>query len=348
MYHSTIPSLADREQLKELGPPAFGESKNTIKEPSERYTPEAVEKHRKMDEDEYNERHGKSVKRHYIQEEALADRQAIKTVLQRHNIPTEGQTWLVYAGFTGELADALSKFGNDVIFTDPLETWITEAEDRYHRTEQTTLQSLPSSLIAGSDGLIMFEGFGPMTHEVEASIELLRALTTQHGFTFFESEYTRNCTISTGSGKTLKGKLNAFTGEKYGSEVQSQYRERHGLRAYNLRARSEQIRTQVLRDLWIIYAIVDSYLSGDESLNIDSFSATVTIEFAEKLADDLNTSPLRIKNTVDRLAKIQHQMLTPNEQTYNRRGACHVPVRSSNVTIFNHRRFQQKPTEVFQ
>lgn len=335
MYHDRIPSLTDEEKLKELGPPAFGESSNTIKEPPERYTPEAVNKHRRKDENEYDKRDGKSVKRHYIQSQALSNQQAIKTLLQRHNIPIKNQTWLVYAGFTGELADILSELDNTVIFTDPLESWIEKAENnnKYDQTEQTTLQSLSSSLIAKSDGLITFEGFGPIIHLVEASIEILRALTTRYGFTFFESEYTRSCTASTGSGKTLKGKLNAFERE-YGDDVQSQYRERNGLRAYNLRAKSQEMRIELLRDLWIIYGIVDGYLSGKKSIWISSHSAEVTAEFAEELSDRLNTSPLRVKNTVDRLAEIQHQMCAPNEKTYNRRGAVNIPIRSTHVEAF--------------
>lgn len=333
-HNYTTPPIQNSNALKRFGPPAF-RSDAGIKEPRERYTPSAVKKHRNMDEDDYEERNGKLVKRHYIQQEALSNRHKIKTVLKRHSIPAQDQTWLVYAGFTGELAETLSEFGNDVIFTDPLEPWTTRAEEsgKYRQVEQTTFESLPGSLIADSDGIITFEGFGPIGSENKTSLEVLRALTTQHGFTFFESEYTRSCTRSRGSGKSLKGTLNAFE-QGYKQAINSQYRERYGLRAYNVRAQSDEVRVAILRDLWVIYAVINEYLNSediDESSN--PLTVELTDEFARSLADKLDIAAFRVREAVDRLAKIQYEMLTKKWKRYSRRTTASVPLKGTHMNL---------------
>ena len=339
MYIDQIPSVKNTQKLTKLGPPTLGQKTTEIKEREDLYTPEAVSENKNKDLSEYeDDENAESVKRHYIQPEAVSH-QAVKTLLQRHNIPTSEQKWTIFAGYTGELATTLSELNNTIYFTDPIEHWVNTHNTDFAQTKQTTLQGLPSDLIAQSNGVTTFEGYGPLHNDIEMWYEIARSLTTEHGFTFFESEFTRNCTRYTGSGKTLMGELNAFT-KAPTYDIQAQYRQRGDLRAYNVRATNDQTRIKILRDLYTIYALLNLYFKRPEDSQTEVRSLRVTQEVAEIISNQIETTPREIKEVIERFAKIHHDMLSDVEKTYNRSGTLNVSVRSTAVAIYPGHNFE--------
>lgn len=295
-----------------------------------RYTQEAVIENRSKNLTDYeSEAKGKSIKRHYIQESAVTENK-VKTLIDRLNIPT-GSNWLLFAGYTGELADVLStNLGCSVIFTDPLKTWVEKAANNGLTADQYTIQDIPGDHFKQIDGVGTFEGYEAISNDLDLLYEGMRCLTTKHGLTFFQSKFTRNCTKSTGNGKSIKGRFKAFE-KSY--DVTSCYRENDGLRAYNMRANTVETRAKILADYLTFYSIADLYFSEEDIIKTNDGRIQITPNLLSTISDILQIPYQQAKESYNRIEEVNYHMQSQNEKTYAQRWMLGFPMGNQVIMI---------------
>lgn len=265
-------------------PPALYENEVPDHHTTEKFNEETVEAYQSNpDEVTQNET---TPARHYAQSSQPPSVDQVKTLFSRLEIPTSDMTFLVYAGYTGELANVFDELGNTVIFTDPMETWVENAAEHGFETHQTTLEACPGTLFAQADSVVTFEGYMPIDKSRHSLYEGLRSLTAPHGLVFFESEMTRAELKDEGGKLSLKSGFKPFEAV-YG--VERRYRERDGLRAYHIRA-NERTRSLVALDANVVAGIQILITENDPSLGIYRENPSDTEETVMVLADRLGVN----------------------------------------------------------
>lgn len=289
----------------------------------ERYSQEAVIENRKKSLDDYEtESKGKSVKRHYIQKSAVT-RTKVKTLLDRLDIPTSSD-WLLFAGFTGELADVFSsELNGSVIFTDPLETWVENAADNGFKTDQCKMQNCSGDHFKHVDAVATFEGYEAISEDADLLYDGMRCLTTDYGFTFFQSEFTRNCTPSRGNGTSIKGRFKAF--EK-AYNVTSCYRENDGLRAYHVSVNSPETQARILSDYLTVYSTVDLYFSKADVITTNNGRIQITPDLISTISNRLQIPYQQAKTAYDRIEKVEYHMQNKTMKKYSYRNMLGLPI----------------------
>jgi hypothetical protein len=126
--------------------------------------------------------------RHYRQLEFSFDVRRVGELLRRLQIPTE-ITVLVFGGYTGQFAKILRDLGMKVIFTDPMEEWVTEAKKSGFEAYRHSAEGLPSDLLDRCQLAATFECYFPLGSERVYSI--LRLLTRERGLLFAERKSPR-------------------------------------------------------------------------------------------------------------------------------------------------------------
>jgi len=326
-----IPSFDSTETPSHWLAPARNDTTEEI-DKYDRYTPEAVTKNRNKSVNEFeDEAKGKNVKRHYIQNEAVSEQQ-IQILLDRLDIPTD-TSWLLHAGFTGELGDVLAgDLNGDVIFTDPLEPWVDKATEKGLQAIQTRLQTCDGKHFAQVDGVATFEGYGGIYRDGDLLYEGLRCLTTEYGMTFFQSEFTRNCTRSTGNGTSVKGRFKAF--EKGYPGVTSCYRENAGLRAYHMSA-DQETRQRILKDYLILYLIACSHRTTPDDATAGRSPKPLTPAVVDVLPEKLNVTYEEATHAFSRIEAVDYHLQNQINKNHTRRYNIGFPLENQVVMIEN-------------
>ncbi len=206
--------------------------------------------------------------RHYRQLEFAFD--GVGELLGRLRIPTH-ITGLVFGGYTGQFANALREMGMTVIFTDPMEDWVTKAKEARFEAYCYSAQSLPGELLDRCQIAATFECYFP----IGSTYSIQRLLAREYGLLFAESKQTR---IEMLAERPIGGLLNGFFPYfKVYSIKRARREKKGGLRFYHFCAPNPESREMLLVDVEVMKAFHDtlpdhSLLTVERLLSIPAIS----------------------------------------------------------------------------
>lgn len=238
--------------------------------PDEQYKPPAVARYRAalrtgsappVEED--------STGKHYSQ---LAydwqDGAVVSRLFEGVGVPTTDQTIGVIGGFTGEYSHALTQAGGTVIFTDPLDEWVTNARAIGYEAYNYTASSLPGHLLVRCDAVTSFECYHLLSDASTSVYTLLRFALTPHGLIFIESERTRS---ALGGGDTpVEAAFNTLT-SIFPLNVSEAATD--GLRAYRLTPLDDAASTRYTRSA--AHVLSELYQRGTRGITIPVTDGTL-------------------------------------------------------------------------
>lgn len=199
--------------------------------------------------------------RHYRQLEVSFDVGRTGELLRRLQLPT-GITALVFGGYTGQFANTLRDLGMKVIFTDPIEEWVTKARESGFEAYCHSAEELPSNLLDRCQLAATFECYFPFGSESVYST--LRLLTREYGLLFAESKQTRKeLQAESASG----GMIFLFLPYYKVYSIKRVRREKGDLRLYHYRASNPGAREMMLTDAQIMKASHDN-LPNESTLTL--------------------------------------------------------------------------------
>lgn len=248
---------------------------------SDRYQKETVEQRVKAIDDEYGDTPLSNVSltgenrnrpftingqpsRHYHQRLGAFGQDDVDSCLDRLGItstPDNGETALIYGGYTGEFASQIANLGHTVIFTDPIADWTAHAETEYNITDTITdpLSELPSEAFIQADFVATFEGYHGLSIKPNSGLyDLLRIIaSTTHGYVFAVSFETLTQMKSSSNLSQFRSAYNKMT-EVY-PDLDIHRRETDHLRVWQLKRSTTVERTlkPLLTDLLTIQAVLD-------------------------------------------------------------------------------------------
>ena len=128
--------------------------------------------------------------RHYSQLEVTFDPTTIRSILKKHSLPVSDVTVLVFGGYTGQFAGCLRSIGFNVIFTDPLEEWVTKAKGSGFEAYKYAAEQIPREFLDRSRLAATFECYPPLIGGADHYYTILRFLAMEQGILFAESDRT--------------------------------------------------------------------------------------------------------------------------------------------------------------
>jgi|GEM_PF-3699367 len=198
----------------------------------ERFSPEAVKAFQE-DRDEFHDRFDHPLHHYNQPQDDWGGSSTIDELLNQHQVSIEGLTMTVLGGFTGEFARILRDLGAEVIFTDPKQEWVSQAQSDGFEAYASSAEAIPADLISRSDAFATFECYYPFQAPIEYSLyTALRLLTRPHGLFFAETSRTRQFRQESGA---KHDSLDIFRLIDEYIKVESQHEETSGLRMYQYR-----------------------------------------------------------------------------------------------------------------
>lgn len=277
--------LADGDAL----PPLVDRTRDKKQDGSTRYHRDVVEDYRD-DPEAAAEKHEHPT-RHYNQSISnWGDGDTVATLLERLDVVPEESIITVFGGFTGEFTDALHSAGCRVVFTDPMDEWVAEAEERGFEAYTATAEEITGDIIRDSTAFATFECYHPLIEPGEKLYTVLRFLTAADGLLFAVSEGTSDDLQADGKVQTILSSLGPYV-EEY--NVERRYREIDGLRIYQFYAPTEAIRESLVLDGHVLAALHARLKGGD-----------VAMRHVRDIADELEVDTEQITESLERLSTV--------------------------------------------
>jgi hypothetical protein len=130
-------------------------------------------------------------RRHYSQTEVGFDTEEVRRQIERIDVPIKNTRVTVFGGYTGQFALSLKMLGLNVVFTDPLEEWVSNAKRLGIEAYKYSAQEIPRELLDRTDLFATFECYPVMIGNNKLWV-FLRMLTAKMGVMFIESQRTFN------------------------------------------------------------------------------------------------------------------------------------------------------------
>jgi hypothetical protein len=195
----------------------------------ERFSPEAVSKY-KEDPQNFSEKQGHPLHHYNQTREKWGGSDAVEELLTRHGINPQNLTVAIVGGFTGEFAQALDDVGSEVIFTDPMTSWVEQAKQSDMEAHRYSAESIPGDVLSKSDAVATFECYYPFSGSPgHVLYNALRYLTLPQGLMFAETKATRKARKQNGADSSS---LAVFRALDEHLEIDWGYREHEDLRIY--------------------------------------------------------------------------------------------------------------------
>lgn len=245
-----------------------------------------LERYRKNVVDEYlanKSSFNKFPSRHYSQLEVSFD--ALSELLRRLQIIGD-LTVLIFAGYTGQFANALRNLGMRVIFTDVLQEWVTEAKASGLEAYRHEAEDIPGNLLGRAQLVATFECYDQILRS--SVYNSLRFLTRDQGLLFAESKQTRK--EMQAEGRTWEMRSRGFPYHKVYA-IKIVRREKNELKLCHYYASTPESKDMMLTDALVIKAVHDN-LQTETTFTLERLLSIPSISWMSK--DSLDQSLNRI------------------------------------------------------
>ena len=149
--------------------------------------------------------------RHYSQINVPFNDGNVTGMLGKLGIPIKNTVATVLGGYTGQFANCLRRIGMQVIFTDPLAEWVSEASKLGFESYKYDAQEIPKKILRQTELFATFECYYALAVSSETYYSTLRFLSSKHGILFAESKYTRDELTKDGPKRQMKASFSPFS-----------------------------------------------------------------------------------------------------------------------------------------